>query len=92
MSIFDELEKADGWKDLDTKRRASRFAQRVQGHPAATLLFKARKGRHRARAGELDVAFVYGVAKTPGGLVKIAKHLEIDTSSIEEESNGTEPA
>jgi len=76
-SIFDKLEKADGWKDLDTKRRASRFALHVQGHPAATLLFKARKGRHKARAGKLDEAFVYGVAKTPRGLMTLAEGLGV---------------
>ncbi|MFQ5429559.1 MAG: hypothetical protein ACE5E1_04535 [Phycisphaerae bacterium] len=77
-SIFEKLEKEDGWKDLDTKRRASRFAQHIQGHPAATLLFKARKGRHRARAGELDETFVYGATKSPRGLMKLAEDLGIE--------------
>ncbi len=77
-SIFDELEKVDGWNDLDTKRRASRFAQHIQGHSAAKLLFKARKGRHRARAGELDEVFVYGAARTPRGLIQLAEGLGIE--------------
>jgi len=75
-SIFEELEKADGWNELDTKRRASRFAQHVQGHPAASLLFKAWKEKHEA--GKLDEAFVYGAARTPRGLMKLAESLGIE--------------
>jgi len=84
-SIFGALELAEDWKTLDLKRRASRFAQRVHGHPAAALLFQARKGRQRARTGRLDEAFVFRAAKTPRALAALASQLGIETRLEEDE-------
>ncbi len=62
----------------------------VPGHPAAALLFQARKGWYRERTGELDEAFVYKVAKTPRGLIELAGRLDIASSLHEDNASEAE--
>ncbi|MFH0980551.1 MAG: metallophosphoesterase [Planctomycetota bacterium] len=66
-----DLRRAGDWTTCAPRTQAARYAQRVAGHPAAPLLFAARRG-------ELNAEAVFHRAKTPRGLAQLAGQLGID--------------
>lgn len=71
QEIIDDLQRTDGWNDLSQSKQAARYAERVGAHPAARLLYAAR------RDGLNDSA-VLRRARTPRELLRLAESLDIE--------------